>query len=83
MIQGGDPTATGAGGESIWNKPFENEVFLDLRNFRGALCMANAGPDTNGSQFYIVQNKNVGNMFDGIANAKMKYITAKTENKLL
>lgn len=56
MIQGGDPEGTGAGGESIWNAPFENEVSLDLRSFRGALCMANAGPDTNGSQFYIVQN---------------------------
>ena len=77
MIQGGDPTGTGAGGESIWNKPFENEVFLDLRNFRGALCMANAGPDTNGSQFYIVQNKNVGNMFDGIANAKNEIYYSK------
>ena len=77
MIQGGDPTATGASGESIWNKPFENEVSLDLRNFRGALCMANAGPDTNGSQFYIVQNKNVGNMFDSIANAKNEIYYSK------
>ena len=77
MIQGGDPTGTGAGGESIWNKPFENEVSLDLRNFRGALCMANAGPDTNSSQFYIVQNKNVGNMFDGIANAKNEIYYSK------
>lgn len=56
MIQGGDPEGTGAGGESIWGVPFENEVSLNLRSFRGALCMANAGPDTNGSQFYIVQN---------------------------
>ena len=56
MIQGGDPKGNGTGGESIWNSDFENEVSLDLRSFRGALCMANAGPDTNGSQFYIVQN---------------------------
>ena len=56
MIQGGDPMGTGAGGESIWGGVFENEVSLDLRSFRGALCMANAGADTNGSQFYIVQN---------------------------
>lgn len=55
MIQGGDPQGTGTGGESIWGKEFENEVSTSLRNFRGALCMANAGPDTNGSQFYIVQ----------------------------
>ena len=60
MIQGGDPTGTGMGGESIWGKDFENEVNFELRNFRGALCMANAGPDTNGSQFYIVQCKDIG-----------------------
>ncbi len=55
MIQGGDPLGTGAGGESIWGADFENEVTPNLRSFRGALCMANAGADTNGSQFYIVQ----------------------------
>ena len=56
MIQAGDPTATGAGGESIWNKPFEDEFTPNLlRNFRGALSMANCGPNTNGSQFFIVQ----------------------------
>ncbi len=60
MIQGGDPLGTGTGGESIWGAPFENEVTFNLRSFRGALCMANAGPDTNGSQFYIVQNKDIG-----------------------
>lgn len=55
MIQGGDPMGTGRGGESIWGRPFVNEVSEDARHFRGALAMANAGPDTNGSQFYIVQ----------------------------
>lgn len=55
MIQAGDPTATGAGGKSIWNKPFEDEFTPNLRNFRGALSMANCGPNTNGSQFFIVQ----------------------------
>ena len=59
MIQGGDPTGTGAGGESIWGKPFEDEFDVELRNFRGALSMANAGPSTNGSQFFIVQAKTV------------------------
>lgn len=57
MIQGGDPTATGAGGESIWNRPFDDEFSKDLYNVRGAVSMANSGPNTNGSQFFIVQNK--------------------------
>lgn len=56
MIQGGDPKGNGTGGESIWKQPFENEMISTLRSFRGALCMANSGLDTNGSQFYIVQN---------------------------
>lgn len=55
MIQGGDPTATGRGGESIWGTDFEDEFHVSLHPYRGALCMANAGPMTNGSQFFIVQ----------------------------
>lgn len=55
MIQGGDPTATGCGGESIWGSNFEDEFSPELHNIRGALSMANAGPNTNGSQFFIVQ----------------------------
>ncbi|MDO5715784.1 MAG: peptidylprolyl isomerase [Tissierellia bacterium] len=55
MIQGGDPTGTGRGGESIWGKKFEDEFDVNYRNIRGALSMANAGPNTNGSQFFIVQ----------------------------
>ncbi len=57
MLQGGDPTGTGMGGESIWGKAFEDEFDIDARNYRGALSMANSGPNTNGSQFFIVQAK--------------------------
>ncbi|MDO4605358.1 MAG: peptidylprolyl isomerase [Helcococcus sp.] len=57
MIQGGDPSGTGSGGESIWGKPFEDEFDMNYRHFYGALSMANAGPSTNGSQFFIVTAK--------------------------
>ena len=54
MIQGGDPTGTGRGGESIWKKEFKNEYAPNIVFDRpGILAMANRGPNTNGSQFFI------------------------------
>jgi peptidyl-prolyl cis-trans isomerase B (cyclophilin B) len=65
MIQGGDPTATGTGGQSIWGTAFEDEFGM-LFPYRGALCMANSGPNTNASQFFIVQ---LGAVVDGVAQS--------------
>lgn len=59
MIQTGDPTGTGAGGESCWGQDFEDEISEKLHFYRGALAMANRGQNTNGSQFFIVQQKDV------------------------
>jgi len=54
MIQGGDPTGTGRGGASFWGGKFEDEFVSDLKfDGAGILAMANAGPNTNGSQFFI------------------------------
>lgn len=55
MIQGGDPTGTGTGGSSIWNKNFDDEFNTNLLNIRGSVSMANSGQNTNGSQFFINQ----------------------------
>lgn len=58
MIQGGDPTGTGAGGQSAYGKAFEDEVSGDVVfDRKGLLAMANRGPNTNGSQFFITTAK--------------------------
>ena len=54
IVQGGDPTNSGQGGESIWSKPFKDEIHSRLRFVRrGLLAMANSGKDDNGSQFFF------------------------------
>ena len=54
MLQGGDPTGTGRGGESLWGGTFEDEINPSVSfDRKGLLAMANAGPNTNGSQFFI------------------------------
>lgn len=54
ILQGGDPTGTGSGGESAWGAPFKDECHSDLKHVgRGVVAMANSGPGTNKSQFYI------------------------------
>lgn len=56
MIQGGDPTGSGRGGQSIWNKPFEDEFGQSplTHSERGTISMANKGKNTNTSQFFII-----------------------------
>jgi len=54
MVQTGDPTNTGKGGKSIWGDKFSDEIKENLKHkARGVVAMANSGPNTNGSQFYI------------------------------
>lgn len=63
MIQGGDPTGTGRGGESAWGGKFKDEINASSPLYKqgyktGTVAMANAGPNTNGSQFFIMHQDN-------------------------
>ncbi|KAI6660206.1 Peptidyl-prolyl cis-trans isomerase-like 3 [Oopsacas minuta] len=91
IVQSGDPTGTGKGGESIWGDDFEDELRDGLKhNTRGVLAMANSGPNTNGSQFYItyakqpsldLKNTVFGKVIDGfetLASLELIPVEAKT-----
>ncbi|WGN89635.1 peptidylprolyl isomerase [Ligilactobacillus faecis] len=81
MIQTGDPTGTGMGGKSIYGKEFEDEFSQELFNVRGALSMANAGPNTNGSQFFIVQNKKLAqDMLEQVKQVYPEEVVVTYEN---
>jgi peptidylprolyl isomerase len=86
MIQAGDPTGTGRGGNSIWNKPFDDEISSKYSfNKAGILAMANRGPNTNGSQFFITTKEtpwlNGGYTIFGKVKDKESYIVVqKLEN---
>lgn len=67
VIQGGDPTGTGTGGESYWGKPFKDEFRPNLSHTgRGVLSMANSGPNTNKSQFFIPWSLSKLSLFGGL-----------------
>lgn len=95
MIQTGDPSGTGKGGQSIWGAPFEDEIRSTLRfNARGVVAMANSGTDTNKSQFFIAYSKQphldgkytiFGRVIDGADSAldEMERVPVNAKNRPL
>ncbi len=79
MIQGGDPEGNGTGGESIWKSDFEDEFSKDLVNITGSLSMANRGPNTNGSQFFI--NYQESSKFEGWDRLQQAYDVYKNNKE--
>lgn len=65
MIQGGDPTGTGRGGQSYRGGQLPDEFIAGFTHLKGTVSMANAGPNSNGSQFFIVTNANGTSYLDG------------------
>lgn len=72
MIQTGDPTGTGRGGESAWGGKFDDEFSPKLTHLRGAVSMANGGENTNGSQFFIVSKRGGTGWLDPFVNGEQK-----------
>lgn len=75
MVQGGDPTATGSGGESIWGTYFDDEFSSSLFNITGAISMANGGNNTNTSQFFINNTTSVPSWSDYESNYELYDMT--------
>ena len=86
MIQAGDPTGTGRGGNSIWNKSFDDEISSDYSfDKAGILAMANRGPNTNGSQFFITTKETpwlngAYTIFGKVKNKNSYIVVQKLEN---
>jgi peptidylprolyl isomerase len=85
MVQGGDPTESGHGGESIWKKPFKDEFKNKTFEGAGILAMANSGPSTNGSQFFITTAptpwlNGYHTIFGKVANANSMQTLSKLGN---
>lgn len=82
LVQSGDPENSGKGGESIWGEPFEDEIVEYLSPYYGALCMANNGTDSNGSQFFIVTSKQTDTTKAEACNEKAAKAEKVSEEKL-